>query len=277
MLNALPALIGAASSFAGGLLNQRAVDKQNKQARADAVAVRNEDIALQKEFAQNSVKWRVEDAERSGIHPLYALGAPSLNYGPVGVNLPQMSGSPMGDALSSMGQDVGRAVEATMSRKSKGLTYMEVLATQRAELENMLLASQIAKNNQGGSMPGLPTGGKDPYLLDGQGDSGTSVENYPLQRVVPGGQPNQEPGAITDVGYARTKTGWAPVPSQDAKQRIEDSLPLELLHFFRNNIMPTFGHRWRSPPFPAPPGRYWQWTMGEYRLRDARVGVSDHY
>lgn len=58
-------------SFVGGLMN---MDNQNKQADKQA--------DLQKEFAQNSIQWRVNDAKKAGIHPLSALGSQGINYNP---------------------------------------------------------------------------------------------------------------------------------------------------------------------------------------------------
>lgn len=42
-----------------------------------------EQVALQKEFAQHGVQWRVQDAIAAGVHPLYALGANIPTFSPV--------------------------------------------------------------------------------------------------------------------------------------------------------------------------------------------------
>lgn len=42
----------------------------------------NRNLSLQREFAQNSIQWRVNDAKAAGIHPLYALGAQGSSYTP---------------------------------------------------------------------------------------------------------------------------------------------------------------------------------------------------
>lgn len=34
-----------------------------------------ENIKLQKQFAQTGIQWKVADAKKAGIHPVYALGA----------------------------------------------------------------------------------------------------------------------------------------------------------------------------------------------------------
>lgn len=56
-----------------------------------------ENARLQREFAQNSIRWKVNDAKMAGIHPTYALGAQGTSF------------SPMYSAGSTdMGDDTGR-------------------------------------------------------------------------------------------------------------------------------------------------------------------------
>ena len=43
----------------------------------------NANAALQREFAQNGIRWKVADAEAAGIHPLYALGAQTSPASPL--------------------------------------------------------------------------------------------------------------------------------------------------------------------------------------------------
>ena len=66
-----------------------------------------------------------------------------------------------------------------------------------------------------------------------------------------------EPGAIADVGWARTPTGWVPIPSKDVKERIEDQMIPELGWAIRNNLMPTIGQG-NPPPFKPKRGYFWK-------------------
>lgn len=84
----LSALIGAGSSLLGGLFGRSEAKAQAKQ---------------QKEFAQNSIQWRVADAKKAGIHPLAALGASSSAYTPVS--------SGFGDSVSQAGNAIAQGVE----------------------------------------------------------------------------------------------------------------------------------------------------------------------
>lgn len=140
----LGTLIGAGLSLAGGLIGREAQEDQR---------AKNE--ALQREFAQNSVQWRVADAKKAGIHPLYAMGAPTMS--------PAVSvqGDPLGASLSSMGADVGRAMTAmnTPGEKLAGAaSVLQDMQVTNMALRNDLLASQIRKLNQAGNPPGVPIG-----------------------------------------------------------------------------------------------------------------------
>lgn len=171
----LDALIAGGARLIGGFLGQQQ-QKKNEQ--------------LQREFAQNSVSWRVADAKRAGIHPLYALGAPTFSPA-------VSSSSPMGDAIAGMGQDISRSMNATASQSTRDANVtLTNLAIQRAGLQNELLKTEIASRSarltQGGQRgPAMPIDevnpfrvpqeanaeGRPPVMLDGtriRTDPGTS-------------------------------------------------------------------------------------------------------
>lgn len=88
------ALISGGAALAGGAL--KAIT--GKQAG-------DREYERQKEFAQNGIRWRVEDAKAAGIHPIFAIGANTSTYSPQAA-----VGTDYG--LSDMGQNIGRAIEA---------------------------------------------------------------------------------------------------------------------------------------------------------------------
>lgn len=246
----------------------------------------DQNIDLQKEFAQSGLRWKVADAVAAGLHPLYALGGSAMSFAPVSVGGTSIPGSSVASAphlsaalsqadtasgagLARMGQDVGRAINATRTQDERiTAAAMGALGLERASLENDLLRSQIAKNNAGANPPAPSL---NPFGIDGQTQSGSKVTADTFKRIegLPG-QPGSEPAAITDVGYSRTATGWAPVPSKDVKERIEDNWVQEVLHAIRNNVMPTIGINRQPPPFPPPAGQSWVYNpfQQEYQLRD---------
>lgn len=118
-------------------------------------------LAAQKEFAQKGIRWRVKDATKAGIHPLYALGAQTHSYSP----------SHVGSNFAGAGQDIGRAIESTLSASEKKSAYqanVEAMTLRRMGLENDILASKLMQLNAAGTPPARPG---SPTVIDGQGDS----------------------------------------------------------------------------------------------------------
>lgn len=149
----IPAAIGAGSSLIGGMLGQ---DDQKKQSKKD--------YERQKEFAQNSIRWRVADAEAAGLHPLAALGASTASYSS------SVGGSPMAAAVEGAGSAIAQGASAFLNPVDKAA---QALLLEKGKLENELLAAQIATErarlNPGIGPPGGLTntsavGGPNPVL-----------------------------------------------------------------------------------------------------------------
>ncbi|QXP44303.1 MAG: DNA pilot protein [Arizlama microvirus] len=141
----LGALLGGAISAGAKLLGQKSEQK------------------MQQKFAKNGIQWKVADAQAAGVHPLYALGANTMSYQPVGVG----DGF---DFLKDMGQNIDRAREATSEAPAKAMTgKLGSLSLERAGLENELLRAEIAKTRAqtGPAMPSVSGGGRDPLTVAG--------------------------------------------------------------------------------------------------------------
>lgn len=128
----LGSAVSAGLSYFGGQKTAEA-NQANMQAQ----------IAMQKEFAKNGIRWRVEDAQKAGVHPLYALGAQTHSFSPVSVG-----DTSDGTAMANMGQDVSRAINAMRTQGERDEAF--AATAKRLELEGMglkneLLAAQIAK------------------------------------------------------------------------------------------------------------------------------------
>lgn len=135
--------------------------------------------ALQREFAQSGIKWRVDDARAAGIHPLAALGAggasfstPSVSVGggggvsAGGGSVGGFSGSQMGgvpsasNLMAGMGQDITRAIMATRSAQERDAAFEQTvkdMQLQNMALKNDLIASQVGRLRSGQVGPGMPT------------------------------------------------------------------------------------------------------------------------
>ena len=160
----------------------------------------------QKNLMSHSIQIRVRDAEKAGISPLYALGAPTLSY----------PGSTVGDTLAGMGQDVGRAVESTLTPNERVDAYtgkLRELQLQRAGLENDLLRVQIARAAPG-TAPAAPD---NSAMIPGQGDTRDPDFAQKIQNKY-GNIPSDILGLagmfsdLTKYGYDQYMRYKAPVP-----------------------------------------------------------------
>lgn len=219
----LGSLIGAGASLLGGSMNRKSTEAANEK-----------NAALQREFAQNGIQWKVEDAKKAGVHPIYALGASTMSAAPSYVG-----DTSMGSAIAEAGQDISRAVSSNSTLAGRTQTRMAQLALERGELENDLLRSQIARNVQTMSPP-VPTA-VDGFKMPGQADSGL-IDVNPMPLVASDPSANfQEASSINELGFARTALGtFVPVMSKDFKDRSEDDLVAELGWHWRNSILPMF-------------------------------------
>lgn len=155
----LDALISAGSKLLGGFLSDKATEKNNAANLAFQREQLDRNEALQREFANSGIQWKVQDAEKAGVHPLYALGANTTSFSPISMSASSDPKTGLGNALSDMGQDVSRAIRATSSAEDRAYNdTMKRLNLRKASLENDLLASQIAKNSGAQIGPALPTG-----------------------------------------------------------------------------------------------------------------------
>jgi len=161
-------VVSAGASIAGGIMSKNEADQNRK---------------FQKKAMKKGIQWRVQDAEKAGISPLYALGAPTFS--------PAVTMSGMPEAMAQAGQDIGRAADAVLDKDEKATAYtksVQALSLQRMGLENELLSSQIAKIRQAGSPPAAP-GARE--LIPGQSSTAigkvkTDPDVGPLGLKIPG-------------------------------------------------------------------------------------------
>lgn len=252
-------LIMAGGNLLGGFLGERGADRRNEA----EIALMREQMAAQKEFAQHGIRWKVDDARAAGIHPLFAIGAPPLNYSPVSVGLEQPNFG-MAEAFARTGQDIGRAIHATRSGEERIQAAVTALQIENMGLQNDLLRSQIAKFNSAQVGPGLPGYSGVPHGVGVPTPAPVTVKPLELNMSDPG-NPAKEAGYVADYGFARTPTGLAVVPSEDVKNRIEDQLVPEIGWAIRNNILPNFGMGQKPDPylfdsFDGRPVYDWKWN-----------------
>ncbi|QXP44192.1 MAG: DNA pilot protein [Arizlama microvirus] len=267
-------ILGAVGSIVGGLFADDAAEEARDQQQEQF----ERNIALQREFAQNGIRWKVDDARAAGLHPLAAIGMQGASYSPVSTSIDR--GSSMD--LAGIGQNIGRAIDATRTKEeSEEEREMRLIESKKANLEvehmmlrNDFLRSQIAQVNQVQSNPGMPSGGSNPWLLPGQsnGPANPRIKEKPMERtMVDPAKPASEPGAHPDVGYSKTVNGgWAPVMSNDVKQRLEEDWPGMIWWNLRNRVL---GGDPPDTPLPKHHQWEWKWISGEWKQVPTRYSI----
>lgn len=236
--------------------------QENRRAHSDRMAA-SANADLQREFAKNGIRWKVEDARRAGVSPALAMGASTIGATPVHI------GEERGPVFGEAGQDLGRAISATSTGEERVLQKLRVQSAQLdiegKALDNQIRASQLKRL---GSSPAFP--GSDNFI-PGQGDSGVKINPSERTQHQPG-HPGQDKGWITDKAYARTATGMVPVPSKDVTERIEDKLIPEMMWAWRNSVMPNFGGGEAPSQSQLPKGfDTWRWDYWNQEYVPAKL------
>lgn len=281
--SAIGGAIGGIGSIVGGILGSN---------NAQAVAGMN--YEAQKEFAQNGIRWKVEDAKRAGIHPLYALGASTQGYSPTAGYTGDFG---ISDAAAQFGQGFERAQQAKMTKEEREKQEVRDAIQDMAALEDLnqkrrmndaqirLADSEIFRNfalstnalRSSGLPPAMPGGLGG--VIAGQGNSYATGQTTPeISSVVTSekGTPSVQAGSPPDVRFYRTISGGrAPLPTEDAGDAMDAALGAGLQWSFRNNLVP-----WLANFFPINdphrlPGEYYDLLGGQYRKKDSKRSFID--
>lgn len=131
-------LLSAGASLINGFANRSAQQDYNQQ----QLQLAHEQMAMQREFAQMGIRWKVEDAKAAGLHPLAALGAQVSSPSPVSIG----GEAPKLD-FGSMGQDLSRAFKAAATKEERDAIDLEKtksLAREGLSLDNDIKRTEIA-------------------------------------------------------------------------------------------------------------------------------------
>lgn len=175
-----PAIIGAAAALGGGLLAKSGAEKGASSAAQSAERQQQQNIAMQREFAQQGVRWRVEDAKAAGVHPLFALGGSGASFSPNPIYASDSGkgagSAALGNALSSAGQSFAGAVARQQTSHERAMDNAALLEVRSRAARNVAeaqafdaLAAQRRRDLEmgigipGASLSGLP--GQSPGVL----------------------------------------------------------------------------------------------------------------
>lgn len=259
-------LISAGSSIAGGMINATTSKK-----------IAREQMRLQKEFAQNGIQWRVEDAKKAGLHPLYAIGASGASYTPV-----SQDSSAMGNAVADAGAYLGKAVNQAIDKDTQKQLELENVAwvreqrdmARRKELSDIMHSELVNRNlvlrNEEQSMlnsqlaagvsnnPSRPSAFTGLSGMQGIHDIGGAYSNNPavrshLRKVRANGASAGAGAAVAPVytGPVAGSTGYAHVDPVTGQRMVEilsseaRSESADGMDVIGANI-PNIGYQWRN-------------------------------
>jgi len=249
-------ILGAVAGLAGNLFSSNA-QKKAYEASAAHAAEQNRIMAennarqeqLQRDFAQQGIQWKVEDAKKAGLHPLFALGAQTHSYAPQSIG----SASPDFSLLAQSGQSIGRAIDATRPALDKiGGFQNAIMSTQLEglqldnDIKRATLASQIALGRTSG--PGMPSDGVSTF--GGQGDvlkqfGKVDGPSFEIETKRDPSMPNRQdlvPGAGPSIQFSKNSTGgYDPVIPNQLAEAYEADPYGTFGWMVRNRIMPQLG------------------------------------
>lgn len=255
----IPAVASVAGSVIGGVMSSNSA-RENTQMNID----------MQREFAQNALSWKVADAQRAGIHPLFGLGAQTHAFSPVQVGTPDYAST-----FGKAGQDLGRAAVSLMDNKKRDnfVSQSSVLALENQALQNDLLRSQIARLN--GQIPppfpsGVGTGG-----LAGQNVAAVAGGNLGAHKIEPAEITANNPAAVSQTagpsiptvtwGTTSDNRGVQAFPPKSLGVEDEFGAPLMFDWYLRNRILPNVDSSGKAPSEALLQKMYpgairWQWS-----------------
>lgn len=210
---AVPAAINAVTSLFGG-------SKSDKSARRAA----EQNAAMQREFAQNGIRWKVADAKAAGVHPLYALGAQTHSFSPVYTG---DTGTP--NAIANMGQDISRAMMAKQTNSERLQERLLLAQIKGQEIDNAAKASTVARGFTSSQLP-------PPLPGINFRDSDTIASSY-INRGVE--------AAVTPANKIFVGYDGRPVlsPSPEYANSLEGNYPVGQIQNFFHNTVPWYQDR----------------------------------
>lgn len=280
----LGSALGGVASAVGSILG-------GKQSADSAMALNSLNYQQQKEFAQNSIRWKVADAKAAGLHPLAALGAQGTSFTPSF----QMGNQSDYSWLGDLGQYAGRAIEAKMTERERAQQQMlrdqdAKLNLENKKLQNDLLRSQIRSTEnallrQSGGIPAMPLASNTQtsgQKIRGQAQSYSTGETKKVPVEVKASQPGrpwQQAGHSGETQLIQTGPNTYSLQMSDAaREATEDNFLGKLQWYWRNyggeTVRMFSGKHPNAPDIKTPPGTRWHWDPinGEFYIGPSVFG-----
>lgn len=113
-------IIGGAAQAASGIAGIIGARKDKKAAENAAEKSWQRNYEAQKEFAQNSIQWRVQDAKQAGINPYAVVSGQSAGYTPQDTSYQTNYQGAASHAMNSLGEAMGQLNAAMAAEDLKG-------------------------------------------------------------------------------------------------------------------------------------------------------------
>lgn len=250
VLGGLGSLAGGVSGLFGGGNNNAALEASRINAEQDR--------AFQMAAATQGIRWKVNDAKAAGIHPLYALGAPTFSPSPTSLMSDGGgSGRDIGGSLSQMGQGVERALMAAAPQDERDATIAATLQAQQVErgsLENEYLRAQIRSlgaRTQADQIGPPGASLKPAGMIDGQTGS--------YERKPPEVLNSQPSNAAYAAGTSQPSVRWERNPdgsviAMPTGQMDDLSSPGYMNYMYQNRVAPAVSGDAKPPRHMLPDG-----------------------
>lgn len=131
---------GAIGAIGAGLLSYQATQNANSNNAKATQKANYQNYLAQKEFAQNTISWRKQDALNAGINPIYALGAQGAQFSPSFQAEQYQANTGLADALQNAGSELQNFFTAKKQLELKKEQIENEL--DKAKAESVLLSAQ---------------------------------------------------------------------------------------------------------------------------------------
>lgn len=198
-----PVIGGALIAAGAGLF---AGKKARDAARENALR----EMAMQKEFAQFGVRWKVADAEAAGVHPLFAMGGSTQGYTPSSV-------SPDYSDVARAGEHLGSALAASSTTGQRALAKANLRALESqvnaSDAQASMFRSQAMLNLRDFQSPPFPSSNTD-VITDPV--SGALIRRHAAEEdisewALPSGGRQVSAGKLLEYGWQQYDFGNGPV------------------------------------------------------------------
>lgn len=211
-LSSIAKVASIAAPIVGGFLSGKGSESAGAAAADSQTIANRENIAYQKEFAQQGIRWKVADATKAGLHPLAALGANTHSFTPSVVGT---GTGGKGSMLSEMGQGIANSVEAIQNLDVHKLNEAQMNLIQ-AQTEETKARTQAIVGQQTTTHPQPPS-----RLLPSNDSESIKIQEPVVQTPLPN---NPGVGAIMQKNqYVEDRDGGVILaPSEEMGELYEN-------------------------------------------------------